>query len=156
MPASLLRGEDFPEAGFALADTTRLVRAVFDVRMKQAGLRGSTWRVLAHLHQSDGMTQTQLAERLEVSRAAIGHMIDQLEAARLVRRRPDPQDARCWRVYLSDGARDTVSGLRETARALEQDLFSCFSPRELGELSRLVGKLRQSALTMAPHRAEDA
>jgi len=156
VPATLRLGKDLYEVGFALADATRLVRAVFDARMKQAGLRGSTWRVLAYLHRNDGMTQTQLAEYLEVSRAAVGQMIDQLEAARFVRRRPDPQDARCWRVYLSDGARDTVSGLRETARALEQDLFSCFSPRELGELSRLVGKLRQSALTMAPHRAEDA
>ncbi len=95
MPATLRLGKDLYEVGFALADATRLVRAVFDARMKQAGLRGSTWRVLAYLHRNDGMTQTQLAEYLEVSRAAVGQMIDQLEAARFVRRRPDPQDARC-------------------------------------------------------------
>jgi len=144
------------EVGFALADATRLVRAVFDARMKQAGLRGSTWRVLAYLHRSDGKTQTQLATLLEVSRAAVGQMVDQLEAADFVCRRPDPHDARCWRVYLSEGARGALPGLQQSALDLEVELFSSFSPRELDELTRLVGKLRQSALAMAPHSVEQA
>lgn len=156
MATTLRRGKGLSEVGFALADATRLVRAVFDARMKQAGLRGSTWRVLAYLHRSDGKTQTQLATQLEVSRAALGQMVDQLEASDFVRRRPDPHDARCWRVYLSEGARGALPGLQQSAHDFEDELFSSFSPRELDELTRLVGKLRQSALAMAPHSAKEA
>lgn len=156
MSRVLPRGKGISEIGFALADTTRLARAAFDLRMKRAGLRGATWRVLAYLNRSDGQTQTQLAELLEVSRAAIGQMIDQLEAANLVHRRPDQRDARCWRVHLSDGARDALPALQRSARSFEEELFSGFSSSELQELSRLVNKLHQRVVVMARHGTEEA
>lgn len=65
--------------GFALADVTRLLRITYDTRLSADGLSGASWRVLAYLYRQDGLTQTQLAELLEVSRPAIGQMIDRLE-----------------------------------------------------------------------------
>lgn len=156
MSKSLARSAGTSGIGFALADATRLARAAFDSRMRRVGLRGSTWRVLAYLNRSDGQTQTQLAELLEISRAAVGQMVDQLEAANFVHRRPDQRDARCWRVHLSEGARVALPGFQDSARSFEEELFSGFSQRELHELSRLVEKLRQRILAMAPHNTEKA
>lgn len=73
--------------GFALADVTRLLRTVYDARLSGKGLSGASWRVLAYLYREDGLTQTKLANLLEVSRPAIGQMIDRLEASGFVERR---------------------------------------------------------------------
>jgi len=45
-----------------MADVTRLLRAVYDVRLSGRGLIGATWRVLAYLYREDGLTQTKLAD----------------------------------------------------------------------------------------------
>lgn len=87
--------------GFALADVTRLLRTVYDARLSGKGLSGASWRVLAYLYREDGLTQTKLADLLEVSRPAIGQMIDRLEASGFVERRADPADRRSWGVFLS-------------------------------------------------------
>ena len=45
------------DAGFQLAEVTRLMRAAFDQRMRAIGLTSATWRVLVYLGRSDGRTQ---------------------------------------------------------------------------------------------------
>lgn len=74
--------------GFALADVTRLLRTIYDARLSGKGLSGASWRVLAYLYREDGLTQTKLAELLEVSRPAIGQMIDRAGSERLRRTSP--------------------------------------------------------------------
>ena len=100
------------QLGFGLADVTRLLRTLYDERLSEEGLSGASWRVLAYLYRDDGLTQTRLADMLEMSRPAIGQMIDRLEASGFVERRADPKrhgdfvcDARhaqcCWNLELA-------------------------------------------------------
>ncbi len=53
-----------------------------------------------------GTRLTDLAEQAQVTKQTAGALVDQLEAAGYVQRRPDPHDARARRVCISDrGAR---------------------------------------------------
>ncbi len=128
--------------GFALADVTRLLRITYDTRLSADGLSGASWRVLAYLYRQDGLTQTQLAELLEVSRPAIGQMIDRLEGGGLVERRTEPKDRRAWCVFLSPHAHGRVEEFLAVSRAIETDCFEEFTEKELSTLSALVARLR--------------
>ncbi len=128
--------------GFALADATRLLRAIYDARLSSKGLSGASWRVLAYLYREDGLTQTKLADLLEVSRPAIGQMIDRLEAGGFVERRPDPADRRSWGVFLSPHSQAKVEELMRASQAIETECFATFNQKDVATLADLVGRLR--------------
>lgn len=134
--------------GFALAEVTRLMRAIYDARLSSDGLSGASWRVLAYLYREDGLTQTQLAKLLEVSRPAVGQMVDRLEAGGLVERRTDPDDRRSWRVFLSPQSQAKVLDFLAVTEAVETECFEEFSDRELSTLTTLVARLRDHLAKM--------
>ena len=72
--------------GFLMHDVSRLRRTVFDDFMKPLNITRSQWWVLAYLSRHDGMIQSDLASVLELGKAALGSLIDRLEASGLVRR----------------------------------------------------------------------
>jgi MarR family transcriptional regulator, transcriptional regulator for hemolysin len=103
--------------GFLMHDVSRLRRSVFDEYMKPAGVTRSQWWVLAHLSRHDGMIQSDLADMLELGKAALGGLIDRLAAAGFIERRPDDNDRRVKRVYLSSEGTRMIREMSE--RVLE-------------------------------------
>jgi len=87
--------------GFLMHDVSRLRRGVFDDFMKPVGLTRSQWWILAHLARHDGMIQSDLANVLDIGKAALGGLIDRLEGSKFIERRPDESDRRVKRIYLT-------------------------------------------------------
>src|SRR2546427_10678958 len=80
--------------GFLIHDVSRLRRSAFDRCLKPLNVTRSQWWVLAYLSREDGMTQSQLAEELDLGKVAVGGLIDRLEKSGLVRRDADASDRR--------------------------------------------------------------
>ena len=99
--------------GFLIHDVSRLRRVVFDRSLKPFGSTRSQWWVLAFLSRDDGMTQSKLAEELDVGKVGLGGLIDRLEAAGLVERRASPGDRRVKRVFLTREGRRLVARNRQ-------------------------------------------
>ena len=53
-----------------LSDVARLIRTVFDRRVRSLGLTRAQWLVLTRLYRRPGASQTELAEMLEIDRAS--------------------------------------------------------------------------------------
>lgn len=89
-------------------------------------------------------SQAKLAESLGIDRTVMTYLLDELESAGLVVRRPDPQDRRARLIDLTDAGRrvhdDTVARLAEVERgvlgALDADEARTF--RTL--LARVTGR----------------
>ncbi len=64
---------------FLIHDVSRLRRSAFDRYMKPLGITRSQWWVLAYLSREDGMTQSRLAEELDLCKVAIGGLIDRVQ-----------------------------------------------------------------------------
>jgi DNA-binding MarR family transcriptional regulator len=116
--------------GFLLNDVARLMRTVYDRRVKSLGLTRSQWWVLNHLFRGDGVTQTELAETLEIEKATLGRLLDRLEAKGWVRREDDATDRRAWRVYLTDEVGPAMRELRAVAAELRRDALAGLSAAE--------------------------
>jgi hypothetical protein len=76
--------------GFLIHDVSRLRRSAFDRCLKPLNVTRSQWWVLACLSREDGMTQSQLAEELDLGKVAVGGLIDRLEKAGLLGAMPMP------------------------------------------------------------------
>ena len=101
------------QLGFLIHDTSRLRRAAFDRHLKPLNVTRSQWWVLAYLSRKDGMTQSELAQELDLGKVAVGGLIDRLEKNGLVRRDPDPTDRRVNRLFLEPQGRHLLSSLRK-------------------------------------------
>ena len=71
--------DDDDYIGYVLSDVARLIRTVFDRRVREMGLTRAQWLVLTRLYRRPGASQSELAEMLELDRASTGRMIDRME-----------------------------------------------------------------------------
>lgn len=126
----MLREDLSRNFGFLLNDVARLMRTAYDRRVRSLGLTRSQWWVLNHLFRRDGVTQTELAETLEIEKPTLGRLLDRLEAKGWVRRAADPRDGRAWRVFLTDEVEPAMRELRRAAAELRRDALAGVSAAE--------------------------
>ncbi len=131
--------------GYLLHDVARLLRREFDRRIKTLGLTRAQWIALAALLQQDGLTQTELAFMLDMGRAPLGTLIDRLERDGWVERKPDPEDRRANRVYITKKIKPLLSKLslvsQEVYEAAITELPEHEVERVMGTLSRIKANL---------------
>jgi DNA-binding MarR family transcriptional regulator len=126
----MLREDLSRNFGFLLNDVARLMRTTYDRRVKSLGLTRSQWWVLNHLYRGDGVTQTELADTLEIEKPTLGRLLDRLEAKGWVRREADARDRRAWRVFLTDEVDPAMRTLRAVAAELRRDALAGLSAAE--------------------------
>ena len=83
--------------------------------MAEKGTHPAQAGCLRVLSTNDGISQRDLAEQLHVSRPTVTTMLQKMEKSHLIERRPDAQDQRLTRIYLT-----------EDGRALQDSLGSAF------------------------------
>jgi len=124
-------GEDLSRNfGFLLHDVARLMRTAYDRRIRRLGLTRAQWWVLTHLYRGNGVTQSELAETLEIEPPSLGRLLDRLEAKGWVRREHDAKDRRVWRVHLTEEVEPALRTMRTIAAELRRDALAGISAAE--------------------------
>jgi DNA-binding MarR family transcriptional regulator len=107
--------------GFLLNDVARLMRTTFDRRVKALGFTRSQWWVLNHLFRNDGVTQSELADILEVEKATLGRLLDRMEQKGWVRREEHAGDRRAKRIFLTDEVEPAIKAMRAAAAEIRRE-----------------------------------
>jgi DNA-binding MarR family transcriptional regulator len=140
--------------GFLIHDVSRLRRIVVDRALKPQGITRSQWWVLAFLSRRDGMTQTALADDLDLTKVAIGGLLDRMEVAGFVERRSDPKDGRARRVFLTEAGKALVGTIRENVEAVELGILSKIPETDLDHAAETLVALKETLLALV--EADDA
>lgn len=139
------------ESPFALiGDISRLARRAFDARAREIGVTRPQWQVLVMLTRHEGVNQGGLAELLDVEPITVCRMVDRLQEADLVERRPDPADRRSWRLHLTGKAVALLAQLQPLGEQLEAEAFEGISSEEREAVLVTLGRLRNN---LAPRAA---
>jgi DNA-binding MarR family transcriptional regulator len=107
--------------GFLVHDVARLMRVAYDRRARSLGLTRSQWWVLNHLYFNEGITQSALADLLDVEKPTLGRLLDRLEVKGWIARQADQHDRRAKRVYLTGEVQAVMRSLRGIAAGLRND-----------------------------------
>ncbi len=126
--------------GYVLSDVARLIRTVFDRRVRSLGLTRAQWL---------GASQTELADMLEVDRASAGRMIDRMEKGHWVERRGDAGDRRVKRLYLTPEARRVHARMWAIAERTVDDALTPLSPLERARFTGLAARVKEQLQSMA-------
>jgi DNA-binding MarR family transcriptional regulator len=130
--------------GYLLNDITLLFRKHFDRRAVKFGLTRAQWRATKMLYHREGLRQTELAEFLEMEPIAVGRVIDRLQAAGFVERRPDPKDRRAWRLYTTPQASGVIDDMEHIARELRRECTGGISYEEMTQAMNVLTRLKEN------------
>lgn len=130
--------KDKSYVGFLISDTARLMRTIFDRRVREVGLTRSQWVVLRRLYRNPGINQSELAEMLEVEKASAGRLIDRLEKNGWVERQPDAADRRVNRLFLTPRAIRINDRIQPIADEMVEEALAGFSPEDRKRLTEVM------------------
>ena len=128
--------------GYMLSDVARLIRTVFDRRVRGLGLTRAQWLMLTRLHRRPGASQTELADMLEIDRASAGRMIDRMEKGGWIERRADGVDRRVNRLHLTAEARKVHARMWAIAETTVDDALAPLSLKERDQFTRLTARVK--------------
>lgn len=103
------------------------------------GPRG--YQILAAAGRGEPGSQLAMAQQLGVDRTVMTYLLDELERAGLVVRRPDPADRRARQVELTTEGTTRLCGLECALRAAEDELLDPLDPHERATLRSLLHQL---------------
>ena len=124
--------------GWLFQDVHAQMTRNFDRRTRKIGLTRSQWRVISPLMKKQGITQTALAELVEIEKAPLGRTLDKLEENGWIRRELDPSDRRARRVYLTDKIEPHVDAVTETVRGTFGVALHGLKAEEVADLMRYL------------------
>ena len=93
---------------------SRLNSRHFYSQLKQMGFTRSQWLVLVAIDRHEGLQQSELAQELNMRKAPLGVLVDDLEAGDWVERRIHPQDRRARTLHLTSACRRQLQSLGQT------------------------------------------
>lgn len=105
-----------------------------DVTLAQA-------RVFQRLAE-DGIRLTELAEQAQLTKQSTQFLVDQLERAGYVERRPDPRDARARLICIAERGRRAQQAARKVEREIRREWTAHLGQERMAMLTGLLEDLR--------------
>lgn len=127
--------EAFRGVARQLRHQTQRTLAPWDVTPSQA-------RALGVLTRHGPMRLGALSDYLRIVPRSATEVIDALEAARLVERRPDPDDRRAILVALTNRGDEVAAGIRAARAAEAEGFFARLEETDRASLARILRTLR--------------
>ena len=106
------------------------------------------------LYAKEGVTQSELADFMELEKATLGRLLDRLEEKEWVERRPDTLDRRVNRLYLTDKVQEVMRALRNTAAEVRKDALGDLGDMERERFIDTLLKIKTNLLSLDDSRPE--
>ena len=129
---------------FLLAQVSHLHYSRAHQLLEAIGLYRGQPPVLGILWEEEGLTHTELAQRLDKTPSTVTKMLQRMEKAGFIIRRPDAEDQRVSRVYLTDAGRAIQEQVQAIWETTEVETFAGFTIEEHALLRRFLIQLRDN------------
>jgi DNA-binding MarR family transcriptional regulator len=126
---------------------SRLWSRVENQMRTDSGLTVPRYDVLMTLSSAGGsLGLTELADAVVLTPSGLSKLLDRMEAATLIVREPDPDDARSTFATLTPRGRSMVAKARQNHHAFVQQSFGdALTDRDLADLRRIMQRLEAHA-----------
>lgn len=141
--------EDEHYIGYAITDVGRLLRTVFERRVRQLGLTRSQWLVIARVYRRPGLSQSAVADLLEIEKAPAGRLIERMEFKGWLERRADKRDRRINRLHLTQAGEHLHAAVFPIAEATVDDALAGLSTQQRRQLTRTMARVKATLQALA-------
>ncbi|MEJ8646487.1 MarR family winged helix-turn-helix transcriptional regulator [Streptomyces sp. MS1.HAVA.3] len=133
----------------AISRVARLHRIAAGRVLRDLGLHPGQEFLMMHLWDSGAVRQSELIKSVGLDPSTVTKMLQRLEQAGHVRRRPDPSDRRASLVEATDASCGLLVEVRRAWGELELQTVDGLDDTERAELARLLGKVEAALCTEA-------
>ena len=109
------------------------------------GITRAEWRIICHLSQlakNESISVRDLEQRVHLEKSKVSRTVSRMEKQGLLRKNPDPDDARLLQIQLTDEGQKTFAELVPVAHDFENALASRLTAEENKQLRSILAKLR--------------
>jgi MarR family transcriptional regulator, organic hydroperoxide resistance regulator len=132
--------------GFLLAKASQRWNELLSARFREAGfpdVSPAFGSILLPLFEEDGLRITELGRRAGLSKQTMTTMIRIMEERRLVERRPDMQDRRAARIFLTSRSRAFEKDAARLLGSMEALVNARIDPDQVETTREVLKKLAQ-------------
>ena len=124
---------------------------VINKRMSEdlLGMRIKPYVVLGYIRDHEGVSQQELESAMYMDANGVVLLLNELEAARHLVRRRDPQDRRRHIVEITDSGRRALERADRAREGLEDEILAALSAEDRQTLRRLVERVIESLVQPA-------
>ena len=124
----------------------RLLRMDLSRTLQSAGVEitPEQWFILFRLYEQDGLSQSDLADKLLQDHPNITRMVDALVANGFIRRDDDPEDRRRYLLHLSNDGRSLVEKLFPLVVERRQQLFAGIEEQAIEQLHTTLQQIEKN------------
>jgi DNA-binding MarR family transcriptional regulator len=117
------------------------------------GMRVKPYIALGFIRDHPGVSQQELEAAMFMDANGVVLLLNELEAARYLIRRRDPQDRRRHIVELTTAGRHALERADKARETLEEEVLAALSPEERATLRRLMQRVLDGLLQPSPSGA---
>lgn len=130
-------------AGYRMKRAFMLVQDDMAETLAPFGLRMGTFSALAVVIASPGISQSDLSEVLNIKRPGVVVVVDELEIANVLRRKPVKGDRRTNALTATAAGKRLWEKVEKAVQDHEAALFADMNPDEIDTLRDLLGRVRR-------------
>lgn len=112
----------------------------------EIGLHRGQPQVLFKLGEHEGLAQSELAEKLELTPATLTNLLTRMERGGLIERRTDVVDSRCSRIFLTGDGRIKLAQAIEQTERMDETAFAGFSAEEQERLNQYLERIHKNLM----------
>jgi len=113
-------------------------------RLEEIDLYRGQPRLLHLLQESDGRSQKEICEALNLKPATVTKTVKRMEKKGFLQRRADSQDQRLSRIFLTEKGREAQSEAKRIEREMEELCLDGFTREEVILLRRFLIQIRDN------------
>lgn len=132
--------------GFLLGSVARLIRSAFQKRVEHCAITFAQAKALIYVARNEGVRQVHLAELLELQPMSMARLIDQLQEAGFVERRPDPDDRRAYRIFLKAEAESQLEAIAKETCGLREIALEGVKKQDAATAERVLKQMQDNLL----------
>ena len=130
--------------GFHCQLTFKVFLRSVERRLKGTGVSPAQYLALAHLIASGPLSQTDLVDRLSITKATGVRLVDRMERDGWVRRQPSPEDGRVKFVAPTKKAVATWEKVSRAGREVLDRAYRGVHPAEIETVKKILKQVRKN------------
>jgi MarR family transcriptional regulator, organic hydroperoxide resistance regulator len=107
-------------------------------RLKALGLSVAQFDLLSSLSEGEGISQSELAQKLYVTKGNVSGLVDRLVQSGLVERRAIAGDRRSYALHLTEEGRRLTDVGQGAQRGFVQETLGALPVQDIAELERII------------------
>ncbi len=129
--------------GYNLSRSASRMTADFMRALDGTSMRPVLVSILSVVEENTGIHQGEIGQVLGIARANMAPLVNELEAKKLLVRKPDPADRRAFVIELTHKGHALLDDCKSRIRVHEEKMLASLSDSERKTLINILGKIKK-------------